>query len=418
MELTETFESDDEIARDLTDAPTGVLTARNHHLAAMPACNIVLLGKTGVGKSTLLNAVFGQDLARTGVGRPVTQHIEPKSVPGLPVQIIDTRGIELTDDLGAIVDEFVRETEKRLAGPECDWFHVLWYCVSSEGARFEEQEGAKVLNALGPRVKTIVVMTRCLDPEEPSAVDLRQHIVGLGLPVEAVIPVLALERKIGPVAIPTHGLEDLVALTADLVPDAIRQAFVNSQVIEIEAKVEEAFRHVDAYVDQIDTRYRPLAFLEQTVITSDGEAERLASRVVHLIGELSAIFGTGLIDDETLHQVAVAALGEGGSEAVVARVVNIVGNILLAVPPVGVGTAARYGGKLLSSLAAALGKNHVDVAARKRAAIALRVIGRSCVITLEAAARAHLSGEPLTEAEVVALFGKSIDSETRTAADN
>ncbi len=35
--------------------------------------NIVIAGKTGVGKSTLVNAVFQGNLAETGDGRPVTQ---------------------------------------------------------------------------------------------------------------------------------------------------------------------------------------------------------------------------------------------------------------------------------------------------------------------------------------------------------
>ena len=35
--------------------------------------NIVVAGKTGVGKSTLINAVFQGNLAETGDGRPVTK---------------------------------------------------------------------------------------------------------------------------------------------------------------------------------------------------------------------------------------------------------------------------------------------------------------------------------------------------------
>ncbi|MEJ1229857.1 MAG: GTPase [Galbitalea sp.] len=38
--------------------------------------NIALFGATGVGKSTLLNAIFGAPIAKTGVGDPVTQSTE------------------------------------------------------------------------------------------------------------------------------------------------------------------------------------------------------------------------------------------------------------------------------------------------------------------------------------------------------
>jgi len=36
--------------------------------------NIIVAGHTGVGKSTLVNAVFGREFALTAEGRPVTRH--------------------------------------------------------------------------------------------------------------------------------------------------------------------------------------------------------------------------------------------------------------------------------------------------------------------------------------------------------
>ena len=41
----------------------------------LPTANIMVVGGTGVGKSTLLNAIFGSELAATGKGKPVTKQI-------------------------------------------------------------------------------------------------------------------------------------------------------------------------------------------------------------------------------------------------------------------------------------------------------------------------------------------------------
>ncbi len=38
--------------------------------------NILLMGAIGMGKSSLINALFGQEVAKAGVGKPVTQHLE------------------------------------------------------------------------------------------------------------------------------------------------------------------------------------------------------------------------------------------------------------------------------------------------------------------------------------------------------
>ncbi|GAA9457512.1 hypothetical protein UBN111_07030 [Helicobacter pylori] len=38
--------------------------------------NILLMGAIGVGKSSLINGFFGQEIAKAGAGEPVTQHLE------------------------------------------------------------------------------------------------------------------------------------------------------------------------------------------------------------------------------------------------------------------------------------------------------------------------------------------------------
>lgn len=41
-----------------------------------PIMNILLMGATGVGKSSLINALFGQEVAKAGIGKSVTQHLK------------------------------------------------------------------------------------------------------------------------------------------------------------------------------------------------------------------------------------------------------------------------------------------------------------------------------------------------------
>ncbi len=38
--------------------------------------NILLMGATGMGKSSLINGLFGEEVAKVGIGKPVNQHLE------------------------------------------------------------------------------------------------------------------------------------------------------------------------------------------------------------------------------------------------------------------------------------------------------------------------------------------------------
>ena len=62
----------DKIAQEAIDAIAEKIKNLN-------TLNIIVAGKTGVGKSTLINAVFRDKLAETGMGKPVTDHMRKKS---------------------------------------------------------------------------------------------------------------------------------------------------------------------------------------------------------------------------------------------------------------------------------------------------------------------------------------------------
>ncbi|GAA8718058.1 hypothetical protein HpDR94a_11010 [Helicobacter pylori] len=64
-----------------------------------PIMNILLMGATGVGKSSLINALFGQEVAKAGVGKPITQHLEKYVDEEKGLILWDTKGIE-EDDKG------------------------------------------------------------------------------------------------------------------------------------------------------------------------------------------------------------------------------------------------------------------------------------------------------------------------------
>src|ERR1041385_5515487 len=77
---------------------------------------VLIAGRSGVGKSTLINAVFQGQLAATGHGRPVTQEIREYTKPSMPIALIDSRGLEL-DKYREILPELERLVEDPQRGP-------------------------------------------------------------------------------------------------------------------------------------------------------------------------------------------------------------------------------------------------------------------------------------------------------------
>ena len=73
--------------------------------AALGRFTLAIFGKTGVGKSTLINAIFGEEVARTGIGEPVTRgsHLYLDKIGHLG--IVDTQGLEVGRDSKEILSE-------------------------------------------------------------------------------------------------------------------------------------------------------------------------------------------------------------------------------------------------------------------------------------------------------------------------
>ncbi|MBQ2343002.1 MAG: 50S ribosome-binding GTPase, partial [Acidaminococcaceae bacterium] len=128
--------------------------------------NILVLGKTGVGKTSLLNYLYGFDLP-TGAGLPKTGkglHENVITRNGTAYHVFDTWGIE-ADSLPEWRKEVLALVRKRNTSPHIsDWFHAVYYCFSANTARIEETEIEEILvPLLQSGCKVIVVLTNAED---------------------------------------------------------------------------------------------------------------------------------------------------------------------------------------------------------------------------------------------------------------
>lgn len=314
--------------------------------------NIIVVGKTGVGKSTLINGVFRENLAEVGIGKPVTNHIRKIEKSGFPLSIYDTRGFELGKDAQKeIKNEVLNEIKKGVESKDVSQaIHCIWYCVNTASSRIEEEEIEWIRslteeNAL-LRVPVIVVLTQAFSKKK--AKEMRNVILNENLDVVQVIPVLAQDYEIEDEYVAkTYGLDELIEVMSDVLPDELNHTLQHVQGASLEQK--KRFAHgavATATAAAFGEGFAPIPFADSAL---------LIPTQVTMIATITAIFGLD-VDKNVITGFVSSTLGAGG--ATIAGK-TIVSNLLKLVPGAGTIAGGAISGATAGLLTTALGEAYI-----------------------------------------------------------
>ena len=150
--------------------------------------NIFLMGRAGIGKSTLINSILGLEgtpsAAPTGLGKSVTKG------PPLGYTSDKVKGLRLWDSQGVDkdlndIDNVVKTIKNLINQASMDnnpdkFIHCIWYCVS--GQRFEETERESLIKLMkvydDDTMPIIIVYTEAYSEEDADGVveEIKQTI--------------------------------------------------------------------------------------------------------------------------------------------------------------------------------------------------------------------------------------------------
>ena len=211
------------------------INAISEKIKNLHTLNIIVAGKTGVGKSTLINSVFKDNLAETGMGRPVTDHMRKITKKGVPLAIYDTRGFELGKEVQAEVKKEVVDTiQKGLATKDINKaIHCIWYCINTASNRVEPEE-IQWLKELSrenqiTQVPIIIVLTQAFSKKNADA--MRRTLLEENLDVVQIIPVLAQDYEIDENYVAkSYGLDVLIQVMGEALPEELMDTLQHVQI--------------------------------------------------------------------------------------------------------------------------------------------------------------------------------------------
>lgn len=317
--------------------------------------NVLVIGNSGVGKSTLINAILGEDTAiMTMTQELLVKEPSEEQKENIRFRMIDTIGFEPSQSKTRKAIQAVKKwSEDSIKDGKTDsQINVIWFCVDGTSKRLfaETISCLSKATSLWAHVPIIVVITKSYSV--PEREENRKMVYDafvaqkkLSRKLRGVIPVVADTFVLNENAFAApEGIEELVEVTNSLLPEGIKAAKDDIESFKLKRKRSLAQSIVAAATaGGVVVGAVPVPVPDTAILVPTEMA--MITAIAHVYGikkdEQASKFFTTMIGAGTVSLAAKTAL-----------------NALKAIPGVNIG-AAVLNAVVAGSIVAALGEGSI-----------------------------------------------------------
>ncbi|QDH17225.1 DUF697 domain-containing protein [Swingsia samuiensis] len=217
-----------------------ILGKQQEQLKKIGKSRIVITGKSGVGKTTLLNQLLLKSQNEFGDGRAITSDITEYQIEGFPLIIAETKNISTHNyqEIQTDLEKYIKGHNS--TGEEKDAVNLAWFCIDASSEHIDESEINLIQTIHNSGIPVIIVLTRGshfhendFQNDTPEAT-LRNHLrETLGKAAENIILVCALDKENTQniSGQNSKGLGKLMQETSRLLPKTKRSGFAQALAI-------------------------------------------------------------------------------------------------------------------------------------------------------------------------------------------